>query len=55
MKAIAAGDSSPICWGEVYAVTLASILAIRSIREGIPFDIPNIIPFSASPDAPKIL
>ncbi len=30
----------PIPWEHLYAVTLASILAVRSLREGVPFDIP---------------
>lgn len=30
----------PIPWKELHAVTLASILAVRSLREGVPFDVP---------------
>jgi predicted dehydrogenase/threonine dehydrogenase-like Zn-dependent dehydrogenase len=38
-KALTNGGPSPISWNEIYATTLASILAVRSIREGIPFDL----------------
>jgi len=38
-KALTDGESSPIPWDEIYTTTLASILAVRSIREGIPFDL----------------
>ena len=38
-KALTNGESSPIPWNEIYVTTLASILAVRSIREGIPFDL----------------
>jgi predicted dehydrogenase/threonine dehydrogenase-like Zn-dependent dehydrogenase len=31
--------SPPMSWAEIRAVTLASILAVRSIREGVPFDV----------------
>ncbi len=41
-RALAGGDPSPISWDEIYATTLASILAVRSIREGIPFDLCSI-------------
>jgi len=41
-RALAGGDPSPIPWEEIYATTLASILAVRSIREGIPFDLSSI-------------
>ena len=37
-KAINQGDPSPISWPEIRAVTLASILAVQSIREGQAFD-----------------
>jgi len=37
-KSISQGDPSPISWPEIRAVTLASILAVRSIREGQAFD-----------------
>ncbi|MEZ6035074.1 MAG: bi-domain-containing oxidoreductase [Planctomycetaceae bacterium] len=35
-KAIAAGSGSPIAWEQIVATTLASIGAVRSLREGIP-------------------
>ncbi len=38
-KVLVQGGEPPIPWAEQRAVTLASILAVRSIREGIPFDI----------------
>jgi predicted dehydrogenase len=34
------GGDAPISWEELRAVTLASILAVRSIREGVPLEIP---------------
>lgn len=33
------GTPAPIAWTDIRAVTLASILAVRSLREGIPFDV----------------
>jgi predicted dehydrogenase/threonine dehydrogenase-like Zn-dependent dehydrogenase len=39
--AITEGDLAPISWEEIRAVSLASILAVRSLREGVPFDIPT--------------
>lgn len=38
--AITQGKPAPISWEELRRVTLASILAVRSLREGIPFDVP---------------
>ncbi|MHB1421810.1 MAG: bi-domain-containing oxidoreductase [Gemmataceae bacterium] len=38
-RVIAEGGESPISWNELRAVSLASILAVRSIREGVPFEI----------------
>lgn len=41
-QALAEGGPSPIIWEDIRAVTLASILAVRSLREGMPFEIkPN--------------
>ena len=37
--ALARGGAPPISWEELRAVSLASILAVRSIREGVPFEI----------------
>jgi predicted dehydrogenase len=34
-------QSPSICWEEIRAVSLASILAVQSIREGVPFDVPT--------------
>ncbi|MCZ6691447.1 MAG: bi-domain-containing oxidoreductase [Planctomycetota bacterium] len=39
IDAIARGGDAPISWDEMRAVSLASILAVRSLREGTPFDI----------------
>jgi predicted dehydrogenase/threonine dehydrogenase-like Zn-dependent dehydrogenase len=38
-KALAEGGPCPISWRELYAVSLASILAVRSIREDVPLEI----------------
>lgn len=37
--AISGGGSWPIPWDHLRATTLASILAVRSLREGVPFDL----------------
>jgi predicted dehydrogenase len=37
--AVAAGGACPIPWDELRRVTLASLLAVRSLREGCPFDL----------------
>lgn len=39
-EALLKGGPSPIPWEELRAVSLAAILAVRSLREGIPFDLP---------------
>lgn len=39
-EALTNGSSEPIPWHELRSVTLAAILAERSIREGMPFDVP---------------
>jgi predicted dehydrogenase/threonine dehydrogenase-like Zn-dependent dehydrogenase len=41
VKSLTKGRPSPISWKELKAVTMASMLAVRSLREGIPFDIPQ--------------
>jgi predicted dehydrogenase len=38
-KSLSNGKPSPIPWEDLKRVALASILAVRSLREGIPFDI----------------
>jgi predicted dehydrogenase/threonine dehydrogenase-like Zn-dependent dehydrogenase len=38
-RVLAEGGTSPIPWEELRAVCLASILAVRSIREGVPFEV----------------
>lgn len=39
-QALVKGSPSPIPWEDLRAVSLASILAVRSLGEGIPFDLP---------------
>ena len=39
-QALTKGTSEPIPWHELRAVSIAAILAGRSIREGVPFDVP---------------
>ncbi len=39
--AVTGGAESPVSWAELRSVTLASILAVQSLREGIPFSIPS--------------
>jgi predicted dehydrogenase/threonine dehydrogenase-like Zn-dependent dehydrogenase len=38
-SAIQTGSASPIPWSDIHATTLASILAVQSIREGAPIDV----------------
>lgn len=38
-QAVAGGGAAPIPWEELRSVSLAAILAVRSLREGRPFDI----------------
>jgi predicted dehydrogenase/threonine dehydrogenase-like Zn-dependent dehydrogenase len=38
-EALAAGSPPPIAWDDLRAVTRASILAVRSLREGMPFEV----------------
>jgi hypothetical protein len=40
-KALRTGGEAPISWDELYRVSLAAILAVRSLREGVPFDVPG--------------
>jgi predicted dehydrogenase len=40
-KALTEGAASPISWEEIKAVSLAAILAVRSMHEGMPFEIPS--------------
>ncbi|MEX0884941.1 MAG: bi-domain-containing oxidoreductase [Phycisphaeraceae bacterium] len=37
--ALRQGGAAPIAWDDLYAVSLASILAVRSLREGVPFEV----------------
>lgn len=41
VEALTKGGPSPIPWEELKAVTMASMVAVRSLREGVPFDIPQ--------------
>jgi predicted dehydrogenase/threonine dehydrogenase-like Zn-dependent dehydrogenase len=38
-EALVKGGPAPISWDELRAVTLAALLAVRSLRESVPFDI----------------
>lgn len=38
---IANGGPAPIPWGDLKSVSLAAILAVRSIRDGLPFEVPG--------------
>jgi predicted dehydrogenase len=40
-RALRTGSEAPISWDHLYRVSLASILAVRSLREGVPFDVPG--------------
>lgn len=40
VKAVKQGGACPISWPELRSVSLASILAVRSLREGVPFVVP---------------
>ncbi|HVW00680.1 MAG TPA: bi-domain-containing oxidoreductase, partial [Planctomycetaceae bacterium] len=40
-EALEAGQAPPISWAELRSVSLAAILAVRSLREGLPQDIPQ--------------
>ncbi len=40
VEALTAGGPPPIPWPEIRAVSIATILAVRSLREGLPFEIP---------------
>ncbi len=40
MRALREGSPAPVSWAEIRAASLAAILAVRSLREGVPFDIP---------------
>ena len=39
VEALTKGGKEPIPWEELQAVAMASILAVRSMREGVPFDV----------------
>ncbi len=39
-RAVTGAGPEPISWSDLRAVSLAAILALRSLREGVPFDIP---------------
>jgi len=37
-RAVVGGGPAPISWDELRATSLAAILAVRSLREGLPQD-----------------
>ena len=39
LEAVRVGGHGPISWTDLRAVSAASILAVRSLREGVPFDV----------------
>ena len=41
VETLIGGGPPPIPWSEIRAVSLASILAVRSLREGVPIEIPG--------------
>ena len=41
-KSLMSGGAAPIPWNEIRATTLASIFAVRSLREGMPFDLQSV-------------
>ncbi len=45
-RALSDGGAATIPWSDIHAVTTASLLAVRSLREGVPFDVP---PFENAP------
>ncbi len=48
-RSVSEGCTPPIEWHDVRAVSLASILAVRSLREGVPFELPiGSLPLQAS-------
>lgn len=40
-SALTHSGPAPVSWSELYSTTLASMLAVQSLREGVPFDIPE--------------
>lgn len=40
--ALETGGPAPIPWEELRAVSLATVLAVRSLREGVPFAVPSV-------------
>lgn len=44
VAAVTEGRPSPISWREIRAVSVASVLAVRSLREGVPFEVPPARP-----------
>lgn len=40
-QALTSGGKAPISWEELRSTTLASILAVQSLREGVPLDLPT--------------
>lgn len=52
-RALTDGKPAPISWEDLRAVSLASILAVRSLREGVPFDL--IAPVQSADDENRIV
>lgn len=48
---LTSGGEAPISWQELYAVSLATILAVRSLREGRPIDLAEFDALSAPQSA----
>jgi len=44
VRAIREGQASPIPWADLRATSLAAILAVQSLREGVPLEIPVLGP-----------
>ncbi|MFO1021003.1 MAG: bi-domain-containing oxidoreductase [Planctomycetales bacterium] len=40
-EVLSKGGASPISWQDLHSVTLASLLAVQSLREGVPLDVPS--------------
>lgn len=42
VNAVLTGGENPIPWADLRAVTITSILAVQSLREGVPFEVPQV-------------
>ena len=50
--AVSRGGEAPISWPEVRSTTLTSLLAVRSLREGVPMEVHHAPPADPAPDSP---